>query len=116
MATKKSKGIIVGYGRKSKEDKDAKGISLDNQQAQIEKYAKEKEYSFVYFEDNNKSGDNLNRPAFNKMVEYIKTHKVECIVVWKLDRITRNIEDYYGTIQPLLRKCNTTIASVDEGF
>ena len=113
---KKGKKIIVGYGRKSKEDKDAKGISLDNQYAECLKYAKEKGCEFVYYEDNNKTGDNLNRPEFKNMVEFIKTHKIECIVVWKLDRITRNIENYYGMIQPMLRKYNTTIASITEHF
>ncbi len=116
MANKKSKGVIVGYGRKSKEDRNAKGISLDNQQAECRKYAEDRGYDFVYFEDNNMSGDNLNRPNFKKMIEYVKHNKVVCILVWKLDRITRNIEDYYGTIQPFLRKNNTTIASIKEGF
>ena len=50
------------------------------------------------------------------MVEFIKTHKVKCIVVWQLDRMTRNMEDYYGMVQPTLRKCNTTIASINQHF
>ena len=58
---KTSKGIVVGYGRKSKEDKNAKGISLSNQKERCQKWAKERGCQFVYFEDNNKTGDNLNR-------------------------------------------------------
>ena len=30
MATKKTKGIIVGYGRKSKEDRNVKNISIES--------------------------------------------------------------------------------------
>ena len=48
-----SKGIVVGYGRKSKEDKNAKGISLSNQKERCQKWAKERGYQFVYFEDKN---------------------------------------------------------------
>lgn len=116
MVRKKSKGIIVGYARKSKEDKNAKGISLDNQRARCAEYARARGCEFVYFEDNNKSGDNLNRPGYRALQEFIKTNKVECIILWQLDRITRNIEDYYGKILPSLREHKTTIASINQHF
>lgn len=116
MIRKKSKGIIVGYARKSKEDKNAKGVSLENQKARCAEYAKSRGCDFVYFEDNNKSGDNLNRPGYRAMQAFIKTNKVVCIVLWQLDRITRNIEDYYGKILPSLRKNKTTLASINQHF
>ena len=116
MARTKSNGIIVGYGRKSKEDKDVKSVSPENQYSRCLEYAKSKGCEFVYFEDINKTGDNLNRPGFKNMMAFIKNNKVKCIVVWQLDRMTRNMEDYYGTVQPTLRACNTTIASVNQHF
>ena len=116
MTTKKTKGIIVGYGRKSKEDKNAKGISLSNQKAHCQEWAKQRGYQFVYFEDNNKTGDNLNRQGYKDMINYVKQNKIKCIIVWKLDRLTRNIEDYYGIIQPFLREHNATVASVQDHF
>lgn len=113
---KTSKGIVVGYGRKSKEDKNAKGISLSNQKERCQKWARERGCQFVYFEDNNRTGDNLNRQGYKDVVNFVKQNKVKCIVVWKLDRLTRNIEDYFGKIQPFLREHNTTIASVEDHF
>ncbi len=116
MANKKTKSIIVGYGRKSKEEKNVKAVSPENQKARCSEYAKARGCDFIYFQDVNKSGDNLNRPGFKSMIEFVKTHKVKCIVVWQLDRMTRNMEDYYGIIQPTLRKCSTTIASINQHF
>ena len=111
-----SKGFIVGYGRKSKEDRNAKGMSLENQEKLCREYALAQGYEFKYFEDNNLSGDNLKRKSYQDMVNFIKTNKVKCIVVYQLDRITRNIEDYYGIVQPMLRAYNTTIASINQHF
>ncbi len=116
MVNKKIKGIIVGYVRKSKEEKNVKAVSPENQRARCAEYAQARGCDFVYFEDVNKSGDNLDRRGFKSMIEFIKTHKVKCIVVWRLDRMSRNLEDYYGTIQPTLRKYNTTIASINQHF
>lgn len=110
----KNKGIIVGYGRKSRKEKNNKAVSLDSQKDMCREYAKSKDCNFVYFEDNNKTGDNLNRPGYKDMIAFIKSNKVECIVVWKFDRISRNLEDYFGTIQPTIKKHNTTIASVSQ--
>ena len=116
MVQKKTKGIVVGYGRKSKEDKNAKGVSLSNQKTRCAEWAKQNGYKFVYFEDNNKTGDNLNRQGYKDMTNFVKQNDVKCIVVWKLDRLTRNIEHYYGVIQPFLREHNTTIASIEDSF
>lgn len=116
MSNYKGNNIIVGYGRKSREDKDKKAISPENQRAQCEMYAKARGCRFVYFEDVNRTGDNLNRTGFKEMVAFIKANNVKCIVVWQLDRLTRNLEDYFGTIQPTLRECDTTIASINQHF
>lgn len=113
---KKCKGVVVGYGRKSKEDKNAKGISLSNQKERCQEWAKQRGYQFVYFEDNNKTGDNLNRQGYKDMASFVKKNNVKCIVVWKLDRLTRNIENYYGIIQPFLREQRTTVASIQDHF
>lgn len=116
MKIKKSTEIVVGYGRVSSDEQATSGLSLNNQKEQCQKWAEDKGCKFVYFEDGGKSGANLNRDGYKAMIKFINKNKVKCIILWKLDRITRNIEDYYGTIQPLLRKCDTTIASIIERF
>ncbi|GEM_PF-2174558 len=118
MAAKKTKNIIVGYGRKSKEDKNKKNVSISSQRDVCKKFADERNCKFVYFSDVNKTGDNINRPEFQKMLKYVEENKdnIRCIVAYKVDRITRNIRTYYSVIEPFLEKHGVTIASTSEGF
>lgn len=118
MAPKKTKEIIVGYARKSKEDKNKKNISISAQHDVCKKYADERSCEFVFFADVNKSGDNTDRPEFQNMLKFVKQNKekIRCIVTYKIDRPTRNIQDYYSVILPFLQKNNVTIASISEGF
>ena len=118
MAAKKTKNLIVGYGRKSKEEKGKNNLSISTQQELCKRYADDKGCKFIYFSDVNKTGDNLNRPEFQKMLKYVKEHRdnVHCIVTYRIDRPTRNIQDYYSVILPFLQKNNVTIACVQENF
>lgn len=118
MAPKKTKEIIVGYARKSKEDKNKKNISISAQHDVCKKYADDRNCEFVFFSDVNKSGDNTDRPEFQNMLKFVKQNKekIRCIVTYKIDRPTRNIQDYYSVILPFLQKNNVTIACISEGF
>ena len=118
METKKTKNLIIGYGRKSKEDKGRNNISISTQEELCKKYADDRGCKFIYFSDVNKTGDNLNRPEFQKMLEYVKKHRdrIYCIVTYRIDRPTRNIQDYYSIILPFLQRNNVTIACINEGF
>ena len=105
MAPKKTKEIIVGYARKSKEDKNKKNISISAQHDVCKKYADDRNCEFVFFSDVNKSGDNTDRPGFQNMQKFVEKNKdnIRCIVTYKIDRPTRNIQDYYSIILPFLQ-------------
>ena len=105
MATKKTRDLIIGYARKSKEDTGRNNVSISTQQALCKKYADDRGCKFIFFSDVNKTGDNLNRPEFQKMLEYVKAHKdrIRCIVTYRIDRPTRNIQEYYSIILPFLQ-------------
>ena len=57
----------------------------------------------VVFEDEGFSGGNLNRPDFKKMMTAAKERKFKAIVVYRLDRISRNISDFSSLIEELGR-------------
>ena len=57
----------------------------------------------VVFEDEGFSGGNLNRPDFKKMMTAAKDRKFKAIVVYRLDRISRNISDFSSLIEELGR-------------
>lgn len=102
----KKDGYIAIYSRKSKFT--GKGESIGNQVELCKEYIQslygEKELKNIeVYEDEGFSGGNLNRPSFKKMMEEAKKRRIKTIVVYRLDRISRNISDFAGLIEELAR-------------
>ena len=93
----KDNGQIVIYSRKSKFT--GKGESIENQIEMCKQYIrlhfgeKAADHALVY-EDEGFSGGNLERPQFKKMMVEAKKKEIQAIVVYRLDRISRNIGDF----------------------
>ena len=81
------------YVRLSKEDGDKiESNSISNQKEYIKDFLKEKDDVCICSEriDDGYSGVNFDRPAFNLMMEDIKSGKINCVVVKDLSRFGRN--------------------------
>lgn len=87
----------IVYMRISTEDQ-----SIELQREAIMRYLKYKEVSdYQIYQDEGFTGSNNNRPGFKHMLEALKTGDVDTLIVWKLDRITRSLEDLLGLIKTL---------------
>ena len=109
---------IAIYSRKSKFT--GKGESIGNQVELCKEYVRNmfgEEYvdRCVVFEDEGFSGGNLQRPDFKRMMEEVRRHKFKAIVVYRLDRISRNISDFTGLIDELT-KLDVSFVSIKEQF
>lgn len=115
---KQTKKIVVGYGRVSSAEQASSGLSLDMQREQCELKAKKNGCNFVYFEDAGKTGSNTDRKGLKSMLKYVKEHRHEVayVVVWKLDRLSRCLEDFFAEILKPIKQCGCTIASIMENF
>lgn len=83
------------YSRVSTEEQAKGGHSLFFQQQQLEKYCIDHNIeNFKYYEEDGKSGKNLNRPKIQKVFQEVLKGEVEKLVVLSMDRLTRSIEDY----------------------
>lgn len=71
--------------------------------------------SYEVFEDLGYSGKNLNRPAFERMMKKVRSGEIRKILVYKLDRISRNISDFANLLTEL-NQCNCEFQSVSENF
>lgn len=95
-----------------------KGSSINNQISMCISYAREKNIrfnnNFIYC-DEGYSGSNTNRPQFKKMLEDLKRGKFNTIICYRLDRISRSINDFSNLINKL-EKYNTTFISIKENF
>ncbi len=103
---KDNANCIAIYSRKSKFTK--KGESIENQvelcRAYIHSnYPNVPEENILVFEDEGFSGGNLNRPDFKKMMDTAREKKLRAIIVYRLDRISRNISDFSSLIEELSR-------------
>ena len=87
--------IKVGiYIRVSTEDQSRHGHSLDEQEDRLKKLCDYKEYEiYKIYKDAGVSAKNVNRPSFQQMIEDMKSGKINKILVYKLDRLTRSIRD-----------------------
>ena len=89
------KKYVVGlYPRVSTEDQFRNGHSLDEQKERMLKLCDYKNYEvYKVYEDAGISAKNMNRPAFQEMIQDIKDGRINKIIVYKLDRLTRSIKD-----------------------
>ena len=88
--------------------------SIQTQIEMCKKYFKGKN-EFEIFEDEGFSGGNTNRPSFKKMMSLVKLGKFDAVAVYKVDRIARNIVDFFKIFDEL-EKYNVKLISITEGF
>ena len=89
------KKIIAGlYPRVSTEDQSRYGHSLDEQEDRLKKLCDYKEYEiYKIYREEGVSAKSMKRPKFQEMIEDMKSGKINKIIVYKLDRLTRSIQD-----------------------
>jgi len=97
---------IAIYSRKSKFT--GKGDSIANQiemcrQRAVQylnaKNLAEGDVKIVVYEDEGFSGKNTARPEFQKMLAAVKAGEINCVICYKLDRISRNVGDFAQTYE-----------------
>ena len=109
-----TKVICALYSRVSTEDQSRFGHSLDEQEDRLRKLCEFKDYEiFKVYREEGVSAKNTNRPRFQEMIEDMKEGKINKIIVYKLDRLTRSIRDL-ETICTMLEEYNCSLESVAE--
>lgn len=70
---------------------------------------------YEIFEDAGYSGKNTDRPAFQSMMARIKTGEFSHLLVWKIDRISRNLLDF-SEMYSELKRLRVVFVSKNEQF
>ena len=83
------------YIRVSTEDQAREGFSLGEQEEKLKALCKYKEYKIykVYKDAGISAKDMEHRPAFQQMLEDMRIGRINYIVAYKLDRVTRSVRD-----------------------
>lgn len=79
-------------------------------------YSKDKyDIEIKIFEDEGFSGSTIDRPKFQEMLQLVKKEKINILICYRLDRISRNIADFSNLINEL-SKHNIDFISIKEQF
>ena len=97
------------YCRVSTQDQVIEGFSLSEQEDRLKKLCDYKEYEIIdIYIDEGISAKDTNRPHFQRMLNDVKNGKINRIVAYKLDRVTRSIKDLEELVQ-FLEKYNCSL-------
>ena len=109
------------YTRKSTEERlDMEYNSLEAQRDAALAYIKSQQHEGWYATDDNYddggfTGSNIDRPALQQLLRDVKNHKIDCIVVYKIDRLTRSLADFTKLVE-ILDEHQVTFVSVTQQF
>jgi DNA invertase Pin-like site-specific DNA recombinase len=108
----------VIYYRVSTSDQAERGFSLENQKDVCLKYADKEDFEVVkLFSDEGESAKTTDRPGLQDMLKFCATKKnnINFVVIYKLDRLTRNTQDFYE-IKSFLKDLGINILSATEAI
>ena len=104
---------IGAYIRVSTE-RQVEGYSIDGQITQIEQFCQFNGYDLVdIYADRGISGKSMNRPALQRMLQDAKNGKLDCVIVYKINRLARNTSDLLTIVEELHRQ-NVEFFSLSE--
>jgi len=105
------------YVRVSTEEQAKEGYSIRAQIEKLKSYIKIMEWDFYkVYADEGISGKNITgRPAINELIQDIKTGKVNNVLVYKIDRLTRRVRDLIDLTE-LFQEHNCTFNSLMESI
>ena len=109
------------YTRKSTEEGlDQDFNSLDAQREAAESYIASQRHEGWEalpnrYDDGGFSGGTLDRPALQRLLQDIENRHVDCVVVYKLDRLSRSLLDFTKIIE-IFERLGVTFVSVTQQF
>lgn len=90
-------------------------VSLPEQERMAKACIESKGWRYVRtYEDNGYTGRNTNRPALQEMLNDVRDGKIEAIVIFKLDRLSRKQTDTMNIIENDILQHNVDLVSLNE--
>ena len=109
--------MIALYPRVSTQEQALKGYSIDEQIEMMTKYCEAMRWdNFKTYTDAGFSGADMERPNLKKLIRDIKQGKIEKVLVWKLDRLSRSQKDTLYLIEDVFLANNVDFVSMKENF
>ena len=109
------------YTRKSTEEGLQQEFnSLDAQRESGEAYITSQQHEgwtclAQHYDDGGYSGGNMDRPALKRLMADVEAGRVDCVVVYKVDRLSRSLMDF-GRLMEVFDKHKVSFVSVTQAF
>ncbi len=109
------------YTRKSSEEGlDQEFNSLDAQREACEAYVRSQKHegwiaSPAFYDDPGYSGGNMERPALKRLLADIAAKKIDVVVVYKVDRLTRALADFAKIVE-IFDASSVSFVSITQSF
>lgn len=112
LGSEKKAALYVRVSTRYQVDKD----SLPFQRKKLKEYCNFLDIKkYIIFEDDGYSAKNTERPQFQEMMARIRAGEFSHLIVWKVDRISRNLLDFSSMYQEL-KNYRVTFISMNEQF
>lgn len=91
--------------------------SCESQEQKIRSFidSQNKWQVFKVYSDPGFTGANINRPGLKALIEDVKQGKIDIILSYKIDRLTRSPKDFYQLVE-IFNECKTDFISITERF
>ena len=118
MADEKQIKNCAIYTRKSNEDGMDGFSSLDSQRESAENYIRSQKHSGwvilpEHYDDGGYSGGNMERPALKRLLADVEAGKIDIILLYKMDRLSRSLLDFMKLTE-ILEQHNVSFVSVTQ--
>lgn len=88
------------YIRVSTEEQVKEGYSVSAQKQKLKSFCVSQDWDVAgLYADEGISAKDMNRPELQRMIEDIKQDKIDCVLVYRLDRLTRSVFDLYKLLE-----------------
>lgn len=109
--------MVAIYTRVSTSEQAEKGYSIEEQAERAKNYCQALNLSvYKVYSDPGFSGSNMDRPALRSMIDDLQNKKVDKVIVYKLDRLSRSQLDTLFIIENIILASGAEFISISENF
>ncbi|MBE7023345.1 MAG: recombinase family protein [Clostridia bacterium] len=109
--------IAAIYIRVSTDAQREEGYSIDAQKEMLTAYCVSKSIKkYEYYIDGGFSGSNIDRPELKRLIADIRERKISCVIVYKLDRLSRSQKDTLYLIEDVFNPMGVDFISLNESM
>ncbi len=109
--------MIALYPRVSTQEQALHGNSINEQIERMQSYCKAMNWNnYTIYNDAGFSGASMERPALQRLIDDVKAGKIEKVLVYKLDRLSRSQKDTLYLIEDVFLANNCNFVSMTENF